>query len=228
VGVATPATRVAGGGAYTTFDDDRVINAVRRLYPTTLPANVTNADGAELDFLGHNFVAGYLKSATSRSKIIDDIETRLTLLQLPVQRALAGPITVTLEWGDEPDFDLHVFEPDVFKPNNHVYYGEPAGNVGVLDIDDQDGRGPEHYVADCDLLVPGTYLVGVNYFDGGGKDTARLSIQAGDIVKAYSHEFLVPLQETGAANPRLMAHVIVSEPETNKFEFVVKEGAPAE
>lgn len=59
-----------------------------------------------------------------------------------------GVITVELLWDDQPDLDLHIYEPQI-NSTNHVYYANRHGISGYLDVDDTDGYGPEHYYAKC-------------------------------------------------------------------------------
>lgn len=60
-----------------------------------------------------------------------------------------GPITVEITWDDTEDIDLHISEPDT----THVFYANPKGTVGYLDVDDLDQYGPEHYYASYDNLI---------------------------------------------------------------------------
>ena len=69
-------------------------------------------------------------------------------ITLPISNLGDGPITVQLDWDNEPDVDLHVFEPN----GNHVYYARRLGNVGLLDRDDVNGYGPEHYYTNCTTI----------------------------------------------------------------------------
>lgn len=75
VGVASPAATVAGAGAvgpYTTFSEDWVINAVRFLYPNTLPANATIGTST-VDSLGHGFQTAYLTVPEARAAIARNV-----------------------------------------------------------------------------------------------------------------------------------------------------------
>jgi Flp pilus assembly pilin Flp len=73
IGVASPASIVAGGsGPYTTFSEDWVINAVRFLYPNTLPANATIGT-TEVDTLGHGFQTAYLTVPEARATIARNV-----------------------------------------------------------------------------------------------------------------------------------------------------------
>lgn len=79
-GVASPASRVAGGGKYITSSTDQVIEKVRRLSPImVLPANenIILPEGNNLN--GHEFGDTYVKFRTE--KIVNDIEYSLSKLQ---------------------------------------------------------------------------------------------------------------------------------------------------
>ena len=76
VGVANPDSFVAGGGAYTTLEEDMVnaaVDAAKILLggPRPLPANFTNAPGGgSRDVLHHAFVPTYMESMNrSRARI---------------------------------------------------------------------------------------------------------------------------------------------------------------
>lgn len=75
VGVASPASTVAsmaGGAPYTTFSEDWVVNAVRFLYPNTLPANATIGTHT-VDSLGHGFQTAYLSVPDARTMILSNV-----------------------------------------------------------------------------------------------------------------------------------------------------------
>ena len=52
-------------------------------------------------------------------------------------------LTFRLTWDKPNDVDLHVIEPS----GNEVAYWNKSGDYGLLDFDNQDGFGPEHYIA---------------------------------------------------------------------------------
>jgi hypothetical protein len=217
VAVATPSARVAGGGPHVTRADDLVINAVRLLYPDTLDGNVANGN-ADGDWTHHGFIDGYLDGDLSGPLIIGDVLSVANGLDWPTPTVGRGPITVTMTWGEQPDVDLHVFEPDGY----HVYYMFPRGNSGNLDYDDVTSWGPEHYyVVSCDALATGTYRVGVNYFRGTAPETAAVEIQAGDIIKEYS--LVLPKAEgsDGNFNPEMIATIEVVGDEASGYTFTV-------
>lgn len=218
VAVGTPSSRVAGGGPYVTRTDDLVINTVRWLYPGTLDGNVTN-DSDSSDWKNHSFVDAYLDGDNSGPLIVSKALARANGLAWPTPQLGMGPITVTLTWGDEPDVDLHVFEPD----GSHVYYAAPWGTSGYLDYDDVTSWGPEHYyVVDCSLLTAGTYRVGVNYYRGSAPETAFVQIQAGDVIKDYSVRLSSARGAAGNGTPESVAAIeVVGDPEAG-YTFTVE------
>ncbi|MBI3888609.1 DUF5011 domain-containing protein [Candidatus Nomurabacteria bacterium] len=81
-GVATPASRVAGGGLYITSDTDKMISGTVAKFPLTniLKSNVhINFSKNDGDPLGHSFSQIYLSYESN--KIISDIKTSLNRLQ---------------------------------------------------------------------------------------------------------------------------------------------------
>jgi hypothetical protein len=73
VGVATPADRTPTANApYTTFEEDKIITAVRLLFPATLAGNVST-DDEDVDMLMHGLTTAYLVVPVSRDKIIADV-----------------------------------------------------------------------------------------------------------------------------------------------------------
>ena len=220
VGAAVPASMIAGGGPYVTLGRDRVMNAVRSLYPTTLPANADNYSSTSS---GHEFVTDYLDGEPSGRYLMEGYLNQIRDIEEPETDAGDGIFTVTLEWGGQPDVDLHVFEPD----GSHVYYSAPAGTAGYLDVDDTSGSGPEHYYASCERLLAGTYRVGVNYYRGDGPETARVQIEAGDAVRNFTQPLGADVGSDGNDSPIPVATVVVSGSEEDGFEFEIRGGGPA-
>jgi len=217
VSVATPANYVAGGGPYTTLVSDVVIEAVR-IYKDwwgTLLPNVTNSSIYE--WTSHAFVKSYLNGDVSGPKIVEDIWNSIDSLEDPENIAEQGIITVTLEWGAEPDVDLHVYEPNGF----HVYYGSMYGTSGYLDVDDITSYGPEHYYVSCETLQTGTYQIGVNYYWGDGIETARIQVNAGQIVRNYSISLSTVVGSDGNNSPIPVATIDVTVDENNVYQFSV-------
>lgn len=220
VAVATPSWRVAGGGPYITRDDDLVINSVRFFYGDTLGGNVTNIHPTQ-DWKNHNFIEAYLDGDISGPLITDQVFAVADSLAWPEARMGSGPLTVTMSWGGQPDVDLHIYEPN----GQHVYYAAPHGTSGYLDYDDVSGYGPEHYyVVDCDRLETGLYRVGLNYFRGSGPETARVLIQAGEVVKDYTVTLPVAEGSAGNSNPEPVATISVEGDPVNGYRFLVSGG----
>jgi uncharacterized protein YfaP (DUF2135 family) len=166
VSVATPASRVAGGGPYFTLINDIVIAAVDLVFPGTLDPNVANIPNFN-DWTNHSFVDSYLNGNQTGPMIVNSALSQANALSWPTPQIGSGPISVTLTWGAQRDVDLHVNEPD----GSHVYYGNMWGSSGYLDYDDVTSWGPEHYyVVDCENLATGRYGVGVNYYSGNGPE----------------------------------------------------------
>jgi hypothetical protein len=215
VSVANPDSYVAGGGPYTTLFGDHVIGPI----PGALRANIGNSLLPNFkDLSGHMFIASYMPAGSnSRGQILDDLKQQIESLAAPENPAGNGVITVTLNWGDEPDVDLHVFEPD----GTHVYYSNSVGNVGFLDVDDVTSFGPEHYYVSCETLVPGTYRVGVNYYNGSAPETARIQIQAGLEVRSSQTFLPFSLGPSGNSSPIPVADIVVTGDAATGFAFTI-------
>lgn len=212
VAVATPANSVGGNGPYTTIDDDWVIGLV----PGHLAANVSNG---EVSFPGHSFVDIYLVGGSpSLTKIRNDVRAEINLLDQPPIISTDGVITVTLTWGNQPDVDLHAFEPN----GEHVYYVNPNGQSGELDVDDVSGFGPEHYTVACDTLEVGTYRVGVNYYRGSSPETASVRVEAGNISRNFQKTLSTALGSGGNANPVHVANIVVTRNSAGIYSFSIQ------
>ncbi len=219
VAVATPSGRVAGGGPYITRDDDLVINAVRWFFSGTLDGNITNSNTSS-DWKNHSFIDAYLNGDQSGPMIINSALAAANGLSWPEPELGKGPISVTLTWGNEPDVDLHVYEPD----GSHVYYANPRGTSGYLDYDDVTSRGPEHYfVVNCESLATGTYRVGVNYYYGDSPETAYVQIQAGDVIRNYLTYLPQAESWAGDTNPEGVADIEVSGDDVMGYTFTVRQ-----
>lgn len=217
VSVANPASRVAGDGPYFTLMNDLVIAGVRAIFPNTLPGNVMNG-GNDSDWAHHSFVDAYLNGDQSGPLILNTVLSETEALAWPVPQVGKGPISVTMTWGEQPDVDLHVFEPG----GSHVYYASPSGQAGYLDHDDSRSYGPEHYYVDsCDMLEPGRYGVAVNYYRGEGPETAHVQIQAGDIIRDYSAYLFMAFGSTGNSRAWPVANIDVIEDPEQGYVFKV-------
>jgi hypothetical protein len=217
VSVATPASRVAGGGPYYTLMYDLVISAVQLAIPGTLPGNVTNSV-SDSDWKHHSFIDSYLNGDQTGRLIINGALSTANTLAWPEQQVGNGPISVTLTWGPQPDLDLYVYEPD----GRAVSCQNVIGTSGYLDQDVTHSWGPEHYfVDDCELLQTGIYRVGVNYYRGSGPETAFVQVQAGNIVRDYSLTIDHMANYLVAPNPEMVATIEVIGSPDGGYEFNV-------
>ena len=217
VSVANPASHVAGNGPYFTLVNDMVIHAVSILFPNTLSPNVEN-NIDYTDWTHHSFIDSYLNGNQSGPMIVNAVLSEADDLSWPEQQVGRGPISVTLTWGEQPDVDLHIFEPNW----SHVYYADPVGQSGHLDHDDTRSYGPEHYfVGSCDQLETGRYGVAVNYYRGTEPETAHIQIQAGDIVRDYSVYLFMAYGSSGNYRARTVANIDVIEDPEQGYVFKV-------
>ena len=132
--------------------------------------------------------------------------TNTVLVTNPGARAVAvvtdtavdpdAPITITLDWGSQPqDLDVHL----VGSTNSEtvdVSYRHPTWVVGTetaafLDVDDRDGDGPE--IIQIDTRIPGTYLLYIDNFSNNDQLTAsKATVTVSDQKSAQIVEFSVP------------------------------------
>lgn len=233
VAVATPASFTAGGGPYTTLVEDLVIQVIALATPPGVLSprfsNITNigSGATSSDWKGHGFVEEYMaQGSRSVVQIMGDTTTMLGSLVQPPQLAAEGAITATLEWGTQPDIDLHVFE-NLGVIGAHVYYNNMVGLVGRLDMDDRYQYGPEHYTASCDMLQAGTYRIGVNYYYGALPETAQIQVKAGLSVRTFTRYLPAMLEQAGNDNPVPVADIVVVGDQQNGFTFDIREVVPA-
>lgn len=130
----------------------------------------------------HDVANSYLGYAQSAAPIHVTAQAQMGLVQTPTTDLGSGFLQATLEWNINGDIDLHVFEPG----GSHVYYADKQGAVGQLDYDDIVGNGPEnYYVCTQAELVPGTYAVSVNNFNGKPGTSGTVRITAGDDLMTF-------------------------------------------
>ena len=235
VAVATPASFTAGGGPYTTLVEDLVIQAIALATPPgVLPPrssdNITNigSGATSSDWKGHGFIEEYMaQGSRSIVQVMNDTTTMLGSLVQPHQVAQPGAITATLEWGTQPDVDLHAFE-DFGVIGAHVYYNNMVGIAGRLDVDDVYQYGPEHYTVSCDMLQAGTYSIGVNYYYGALPETARIQIAAGTSVRSFTRVLPTALGSSGNNSPVPVADIVVTGDQQNGFLFDIREVVPSQ
>jgi hypothetical protein len=106
--------------------------------------------------------------------------------------AAIGEIRVVLTWGDTPA-DLDAL---LQLPSGEVVFWNNPGNCSIapfacLDVDDQDGRGPETIT--ISQTLQGTYVFGVDNFTAlvGGTATDRTLSNSGALVEVYNGNNLV-------------------------------------
>ncbi len=129
------------------------------------------------DVLGHGLLEIYLNRwLLPAARIKNQINNAMEVLVAPPAEASPGFFTATLVWDGGGDVDLHVSEPG----GSHVYYADPVGESGYLDVDNTVANGPEHYYASCDssLLHQGTYKVELANYAGATGRTATIQIAA--------------------------------------------------
>lgn len=123
----------------------------------------------QTDPLGHGLLQIYLNPSLEISKrVFQQIDRALHNLTAPEKEAASGFFTVTLTWSGSGDVDLHTFEPN----DQWVFFLDPKGTSGYLDVDNRVGQGPEHYFATCDRnrLQMGRYVIAVaNYAEATGR-----------------------------------------------------------
>jgi hypothetical protein len=204
---------------YTTLTSDWLIQAIiaGQLNLPTSPMNPNTENEVLSDeFWGHSFINSYMiEGSNSQNQIISDILVSLDTLPVPYQLVDPGVITVSLTWGNAPDVDLHVYEPN----GSHVYWFNLEGISGYLDADDRSGYGPEHYrVLTCDMLEEGIYRIGLDYYLGDNPETATVQIEAGLLVRTFTVS--MPSDIFGAEyNPYRVANIMVQKDGTGGFGF---------
>lgn len=174
IGIATLSGR-AVDNRYVTAKDDFFVNELRDDFGNILDANTDNKPIGD-DFRkgsNHFLFESYLdKRLKSRDKIDQHLHEVINYLPFPTPQVNKGAITITLNWGANPDVDLHILEPDL----GHVYYQNKKGTFGELDKDVTNGYGAEHYYLTCDNLQAGTYKAGVIYYTGKAGETASVMV----------------------------------------------------
>lgn len=169
-------------GPHTLADLDLVINGLRpfgTVAPVTdsIPGYLDRPPGVtgHKDILGHGLLEIYMNEGLAVSeRVFGHVVSALNTLVAPEAQAVPGFITATLTWDGAGDVDLHTLEPT----GAHVFFANPAGHSGYLDVDNIVGLGPEHYYASCDpnQLRLGEYRFAIaNYKRAEGR-TATVQI----------------------------------------------------
>lgn len=211
VSIATPSSYVAGEDSssypYLTLKCDKINDVPGNLeYNYTLP---TQDDTHGDVYLHHSLTKEYLGNSDSRDKIYELLVAQITSAQWSESEIGNGDLVIMLNWGSEPDVDLHIYEPD----STHVYFSNLVGNYGYLDLDDTNGYGPEHYYIVENGLKDGTYQVWLHYYYGANPETANLMIVARRSNGTFtSRTYSVDLatSSTSSTPSRHICNVIVS------------------
>lgn len=161
----------------------------------------------DLAYLGYDSEHNTWKDNDSKALIQSKALDKISALTTPTPELGVGPFTATLSWGENPDVDLHVFEPT----DTHVYYSNRTGDAGYLDLDDTDQYGPEHYYTDCNNVKEGTYTIGVNYYRGYSAENATVQINYGSQVESTSLTLPISKGTSGNSAPEIVVRVHVKK-----------------
>ena len=208
-------------GDYVLASIDLVINGLRVQGLSSVPANNLTIPNALSDVSGHKLVDTYLDpSRGGRARVAELMKSAMQGLTSPTTNGSIGAFTVTLTWDGLGDVDLHTFEPN----GSHSYYGNRAGQVGYLDVDNTFANGPEHYYASCDpqILQTGTYRLGINNYSGadGRTATVQISTSKGGTILTRTLDVGRQMGSSGDVSPIAVANVIVKkDAATGLFTF---------
>lgn len=200
-------------GPHILADLDLVINGLRAFGIGSVPSVTANIPATHLlvDKSGHTLIKTYLgKDLETKTQVINSLNSELDRLVEPMTEGITGSFTATLIWDGTGDIDLHTFEPT----GSHVYHQNKIGDIGVLDEDNQEAYGPEHYFASCDpnILQTGTYQIGINNFANGDGITATLQVSTPYIADLLTRSIVLGAAEgySGDNNPEILIEVQVS------------------
>lgn len=111
VSVANPDSYIAGGGPYTTIDEDQIIGYL----PTALPTNLDNFFGPVnlADWSGHKFIESYLATGhDAETVILNNVVSMINDLRLSNRNC--GVLPDTGQWqdftpifGEDSDYTIH-------------------------------------------------------------------------------------------------------------------------
>ena len=221
---ASPSLR----GEHVLADQDFVINGLRMVGSVPditddipmYPVRKAGLNG-EKDILGHGLLEIYLNPHIDISNSVKTyIDEALNSLEAPVMTATTGFFTATLIWDGRGDVDLHVTEPS----GTHVYYRNPRGGAGHLDVDNMSANGPEHYYASCDAntLQTGYYQVGIANYSRAENRKATLQIASWNYGVLGTKSVI--LGEATGATPayQLFNVTILNDPDTNEYSVSVE------
>lgn len=207
---------------YTSLKNDKLILAliVAQLGLPTSPMSPNTENQENTNYWGHSFIKSYMvEGSVSKAQITGDIIAVLGSLTTPPQVVDPGVITVSLTWGQAPDIDLHVYEPN----GTLVNFMNLQGISGALDVDDRSRFGPEHYrVLTCEALEEGIYHIALDYYYGSEPEIATLQVKAGLLTRTYQ----IPMSSSYYGSewyPELVANVLVHGNESTGYEFQIFE-----
>jgi len=86
VSVANPDSYIAGGGPYTTIEEDYIISPLQFVYPFALPPNLDNFTGPVnlADWSGHRFIESYMAAGhAAETVILDNVVNMINELSQP-------------------------------------------------------------------------------------------------------------------------------------------------
>ena len=87
VSVANPDSYIAGGGPYTTIDEDYIISPLQFVYPFALSPNLDNFTGPVnlADWSGHKFIESYMAAGhAAETVILDNVVNMINELSQPL------------------------------------------------------------------------------------------------------------------------------------------------
>ncbi len=155
---------------------------------------------------------GYVSSTQTVELECGDQESiGVSLLPEDDPGVIAGDIRIILNWGDNPrDLDSHLtkYEESVRlradTVTSHVYYANTSDATipASLDVDDQNGNGPETItIQKVDgAFNPGTYRYNVHHYAGSSTIP-----ESGATVKVYMGDILMGTYTTPAAGGSALA-----------------------
>ncbi len=169
------------------------------------------------DPTGHNFILSYARCDAEH--IARSVEATANKLELSPVLTYKTILTATMIWGaSTPDYDLHVWEPGGY----HLFYAAKNGPSGVIDVDDTNGLGPEHFYGYCNKLQEGIYYFGANLYAGneyGTNSGVSITLEAGDKVRNFYIGDLEDRGSFGNANHRIFAGIKVEGNHEDGFTF---------
>ena len=117
-------------------------------------------------------------SDASEERVSDSIQLAEAALEYGT-----GSVQITLTWDNNSDLDLWVTEPNGEK----IWFEDRYSNTGgELDVDDQDGQGPENIFWPYGEAPTGKYKVEVHHYHGSSTANYRVLIQVNGIAETFS------------------------------------------